>query len=242
MINLDNFSSYFVANWKLNGNFKFIDDYIEQLRLPEDKTKCIVICPTSIHLEYMRHKKNNFYLGAQNVSQHLKGPFTGEISCNSLGELNIDFCIVGHSERRQNFNESNEDVNLKSNELIKENIVPIICIGETLKEKESGKTNDTLARQLEEGIPDSSNGKNTIIAYEPVWAIGSGLTPTFEEIDKTHDFIKNYNSKFSNYKILYGGSVKASNAKEITSLSNVNGALIGGASLMVDEFRMIIQD
>ena len=121
MINLDNFSSYFVANWKLNGNFKFIDDYIEQLKLPEDETKCIVICPTSIHLEYILHRNNNFYLGAQNVSQHLKGPFTGEISCNSLRELNIDFCIVGHSERRQNFKETNEDVNLKSNELIKNN-------------------------------------------------------------------------------------------------------------------------
>ena len=242
MINLDNFSSYFVANWKLNGNFEFIDNFIDQLVIPKDKSKCIVICPTSIHLHYMRLKKNNFLLGAQNVSQYENGAYTGEISPISLRELNIDFCIIGHSERRQIFKENNKDVNLKSYQLIKNEIVPIICIGETLEEKEKGKTNDVLVSQLKEGVPETSTSKNTIIAYEPVWAIGTGFTPTLDEINKTHEFIKNHNEKFKNYKILYGGSVKASNAKEITFLQNVDGVLIGGASLKTDEFAKIIKD
>ena len=242
MIEINNFSSFFVANWKLNGDFKFIDQFIDNLKLPNDKSKCVVICPTSIHLDYLRHKKNNFYVGAQNVSEHVEGAYTGEISCNALLDLNIDFCIIGHSERRHTFYETNNNVSLKSSRVIEYKIVPIICIGETLEEKESHKTNDVLSKQLKESIPINSNSNNTIIAYEPVWAIGTGLTPTLEEINKTHDFIKNHNSKFINYKILYGGSVKSNNAKEIVSLSNVDGALIGGASLKYDDFTKIIED
>ncbi|MDC0625035.1 triose-phosphate isomerase [Alphaproteobacteria bacterium] len=242
MIEINSFSSFFVANWKLNGDFKFIDQFIDNLKLPSDNSKCVVICPTSIHLDYMKQKKNNFYVGAQNVSEHAEGAYTGEISCNALSELNIDFCIIGHSERRHKFNETNNNVSLKSSRVIEYKIIPIICIGETLEEKESRKTNDILSKQLKDSIPINSNSDNTIIAYEPVWAIGTGLTPTLEEINKTHEFIKNYNSKFVNYKILYGGSVKSNNAKEIVSLSNVDGALIGGSSLKYDDFTKIIED
>ncbi len=242
MIKLNTFSSFFVANWKLNGDFKFIDEFINAIKIPDDETKCVVICPTSIHLNYIKHKRKNFYVGAQNVSQYKEGAYTGEISCTALSDLKIEFCIVGHSERRQIFNETNDDVNSKLFQLIDNDIVPIICIGETLEEKENGKTNEVLANQLFEGIPNSSNANNTIIAYEPIWAIGTGLTPTFEEINNTHEFIKNHNAKFSNYKVLYGGSVKSKNAKEIITLSNVDGALIGGASLKPDEFTKIIED
>jgi len=242
MIKINIFSSFFIANWKLNGDFKFINEFIGNLKLPNDINKCVVICPTAIHLDYLRHKKNNFYLGAQNVSEHKEGAYTGEISCNALADLNIEFCILGHSERRQIFQETNNDVCLKASRVIEYKIIPIVCIGETLEEKDKGKTNEVLSKQLKESIPLSSNSDNTIIAYEPVWAIGTGLTPTLEEINKTHEFIKNHNSKFSNYKILYGGSVKANNAKEIVSLSNVDGALIGGASLKFDDFAKIIAD
>ena len=242
MIKINSFSSFFVANWKLNGDFKFIDQFIDNLKTPKENDKCVVICPTSIHLDYLRRKKNNLFVGAQNVSEHKEGAYTGEISCKALSDLNIDFCILGHSERRQLFNETNADVCLKSSRIIEYKIVPIVCIGETLEEKENAKTNDVLSMQLQESIPLSSNSENTIIAYEPVWAIGTGLTPTLDEINKTHEFIKNHNSKFANYKILYGGSVKASNAKEIVSLSNVDGALIGGASLKSDDFSKIIAD
>ena len=242
MINLDNFSSFFIANWKLNGNFEFIDRFIRGLEMPDDIYKCVVVCPTSIHLDYISHKKKNFYIGAQNISQHNEGPFTGEISCHSLSDLSIDFCIVGHSERRQIFYENNTDINLKTQNLISKKIIPIVCIGETLEEKEKGKTNEVLQKQLQEGISLFSKSNNTLIAYEPIWAIGTGLTPSYKEINLTHDFIRNHEKRFKNFKILYGGSVNASNAKEILSLSNVDGVLVGGASLKSDEFSNIIKD
>ena len=242
MLKLSNFSSFFVANWKLNGNLQFIDQFISNISLPNANSKCVVICPTAIHLDYLSKNKNGFYLGAQNVSEHEEGAYTGEISVRSLIETNVNFCIVGHSERRQIFKEKDQDIHLKSERLIANNVIPIICIGETLEQKEKGITNTVLEEQLMNSIPSSSTFENTIIAYEPVWAIGTGLTPTIEEIDETHRFIRDHNDKFNKYKILYGGSVKASNAKEITHLANVDGALIGGASLKSEEFTKIIQD
>ena len=242
MLKLSNFSSFFVANWKLNGNLQFIDQFISNISLPNNNSKCVVICPTAIHLDYLSKNKNGFYVGAQNVSEHEEGAYTGEISVRSLIETNVDFCIVGHSERRQIFKEKDQDINLKSQRLVANNVIPIICIGETLEQKEKGITNTVLEEQLMNSIPSSSTFENTIIAYEPVWAIGTGLTPTIDEIDETHRFIRSHNDKFNKYKILYGGSVKASNAKEITHLANVDGALIGGASLKSEEFTKIIQD
>ena len=242
MIKLSDFSSFFVANWKLNGNFQFIDEFINNLSLPKDNSKCVVICPTAIHLDYMSKNKNGFYVGAQNVSEHKEGAYTGEISVHSLSDLNVNFCIIGHSERRQIFKEKNEEINLKSERLIRNCVIPIICIGETLEQKEKGITKKVLEEQLMNSVPSSSNFENTIIAYEPVWAIGTGLTPTIEEIDETHRYIREHNDKLNKYKILYGGSVKASNAKEITGLPNVDGALIGGASLKPQEFSMILAD
>ena len=242
MLKLSNFSSFFVANWKLNGNLQFIDQFISNISLPNANSKCVVICPTAIHLDYLSKNKNGFYVGAQNVSEHEEGAYTGEISVRSLVETNVNFCIVGHSERRQIFKEKDQDINLKSERLIANNVIPIICIGETLEQKEKEITNTVLKEQLMNSIPSSSTFENTIIAYEPVWAIGTGLTPTIEEIDETHRFIRDHNDKFNKYKILYGGSVKASNAREITDLASVDGALIGGASLKSEEFTKIIQD
>ena len=242
MLKLSNFSSFFVANWKLNGNLQFIDQFLTNLSLPNANSKCVVICPTAIYLDYLSKNKNSFYVGAQNVSEHEEGAYTGDISVRSLVETNVNFCIVGHSERRQIFKEKDQDINLKSERLIANNVIPIICIGETLEQKEKGITNTVLEEQLMNSIPSSSTFENTIIAYEPVWAIGTGLTPTIDEIDETHRFIRSHNDKFNKYKILYGGSVKASNAKEITHLANVDGALIGGASLKSEEFTKIIQD
>jgi len=242
MIKLSDFSSFFVANWKLNGNFQFIDEFINNLSLPKDNSKCVVICPTAVHLDYMSKNKNGFYVGAQNVSEHKEGAYTGEISVHSLSDLNVNFCIIGHSERRLIFKEKNEAINLKSEKLIGNGLIPIICIGETLEQKEKGITKKVLEEQLMNSVPRSSNFENTIIAYEPVWAIGTGLTPTIEDIDETHRYIREHNDKLNKYKILYGGSVKASNAKEITGLPNVDGALIGGASLKSEAFSMILED
>ncbi len=242
MINLDDFSSFYVANWKLNGDFEFIDNFLKDLKTPKDKKKCVVICPTSIHLDYLSKKAVDVFIGAQNISSHYEGSYTGEISAKALKELQISFCIIGHSERRQYYKEINQEINLKAATLVKNQITPILCIGETLEEKKNGLTKEILKKQLLESINSSCNKKNTIIAYEPVWAIGTGLTPDLKEIDEVHEFIRSCDSSFVNFSILYGGSVKSNNSKEIISLPNVNGALIGGASLKSGEFSEIIKD
>jgi len=157
-----------------------------------------------------------------------------------MRDNNIDFCLVGHSERRQYFAETNNNVNIKSSNLIEENIIPVICIGETLEQKEKNLTEEILSTQIKDSIPNLANHQNTLIAYEPVWAIGTGLTPTLDEINQVHELIKNFDTKFRNFRVLYGGSVKSSNSNEITELSQVDGCLIGGASLKVDEFNTII--
>ena len=238
MINLDKYPSIFIANWKLNGNYSFLKDYYQKLNVNSDN--CTIICSPSIYLKSLKGNNKNLFCGAQDVSSYKEGAYTGELSASMLSDNNIDFCLVGHSERRQYFAESNDNVNTKSSNLIKENIIPVICIGETLKQKENSLTEEILSEQIKDSIPNSANHLNALIAYEPVWAIGTGLTPTLDEINQVHELIKNFDTRFSNFKVLYGGSVKSSNSKEITNLSHVDGCLIGGASLKVDEFNTII--
>ena len=238
MVNLSDFSSFFIANWKLNGNKSFITEYIKKLQTNTEN--CLVICPPTIYLNFIKIKYKNLFIGSQDVSIYNEGAYTGEVSVNMLVDNDIKFTIVGHSERRSYFNETNKNILIKSDKLIEKNIIPIICIGETLEQKEKNLTKEILSRQLDECIPTTSNYKNSLIAYEPIWAIGSGLTPTIEQIDEVHSFIKNYDNKYNNFKILYGGSVKSSNSKQITKLENVSGCLIGGASLNIDEFNKII--
>ena len=238
MVNLDKYSSIFIANWKLNGNSSFLKDYYEKLKV--NSNNCTVICSPSIYLRSLKRNNINLFSGAQDVSFYKEGAFTGELSASMLKDNNIDFCLVGHSERRQNFAETNDNVNIKSSNLIEESIIPVICIGETLEQKENNLTEEILSKQIKYSVPNSANHLNTLIAYEPVWAIGTGLTPTLDEINQVHQLIKNFDTKFRNFKVLYGGSVKSSNSKEITELSHVNGCLIGGSSLKVDEFNTII--
>ena len=238
MVNLDKYSSIFIANWKLNGNFSFLKDYYVKLKV--NPNNCTIICPPAIYLNYHKIDKENLFFGAQDVSSFKKGAFTGELSASMLNDNNIRFCLVGHSERRQFFAETNDSVKIKCKNLIEENIIPVICIGETLEQKEKNLTEEILTSQIKESIPNLANYQNALIAYEPVWAIGTGLTPTLDEINQVHKLIKNLGQKFINFKVLYGGSVKPSNAKEITELNDVDGCLIGGASLKVDEFNTII--
>tara|TARA_Y100001970_G_C14180741_1_gene829694 strand:+ start:555 stop:1280 length:726 start_codon:yes stop_codon:yes gene_type:complete len=240
MLNLSQFSSFFIANWKLNGNLSFIKEYIHSLNKNSSNTNCVVICPPAIYLNNFKDNTNHFYLGAQDISKFEKGAFTGEISAKSLTDFGVNFCIVGHSERRHYFNENDELVKEKALKLLENEIIPIICVGETLEEKKNNKTIDVITNQILNGIPPESNDKNTIIAYEPVWAIGSGLTPSIDEIDIVHKSIRDINKNINNYKIIYGGSVNSKNSKDIISLSNVDGALIGGASLKIDDFNNII--
>tara|TARA_E500000178_G_scaffold233790_1_gene230252 strand:+ start:235 stop:954 length:720 start_codon:yes stop_codon:yes gene_type:complete len=238
MVNLDKYFSIFIANWKLNGNPLFLKDYYEKLKL--NSNNCTIICPPSIYLKSIKGNNENLFCGAQNVSSYKEGAYTGELSASMLKDNNIDFCLVGHSERRQYFAETNEIVNIKSSNLIEENIIPVICIGETLEQKENNLTEEILSTQIKDSIPNAANHQNVLIAYEPVWAIGTGLTPTLAEINQVHELIKNFDQKFINFKVLYGGSVKSSNSKQITELNHVDGCLIGGASLKVDEFNTII--
>ena len=238
MINFDNFSSIFIANWKLNGDIQFIKEYYQKL-IPSNNN-CVVVCPPNIFLNQLKTNHSTLFSGAQDVSIYNEGAYTGEISAAMLNDNNIKFCIVGHSERRQHFNESNKAVNLKSINLIKNKIIPVVCIGETLEEKEKKITKDVLLNQINESIPAISNNQNTIIAYEPIWAIGTGLTPTLDDIDEVHSYIRNIDKKFNKFKILYGGSVKSSNSADINQIKNVDGCLIGGASLKVNEFNTII--
>ena len=238
MINLSNFSSIFIANWKLNGNIEFIREYYQKL-LPNSKN-CTVVCSPSIFLNRLKYNSNNLFIGAQDVSIYNEGAFTGEISAKMLSNENVSFCLVGHSERRQYFHDKNEIINKKSINLIENKIIPVICVGETLKEKENKLTKNVLVKQIEESVPEISNFDNTIIAYEPIWAIGTGLTPSLDEIEEVHSFIKNINEKYNNFRVLYGGSVKAANSADINNLQNVDGCLVGGASLKVNEFNKII--
>ena len=238
MIKLSDFSSIFIANWKLNGNSSFLKDYYEKLKV--NSNNCTIICSSSIYLKSLTANNANLFCGAQDVSAFKEGAYTGELSASMLKDNNIDFCLVGHSERRQYFSETNDNIKIKSSNLIEENIIPVICIGETLEQKEKSLTEEILSTQIKECVPNLANHQNTLIAYEPVWAIGTGLTPTLDEINQVHELIKNLNQKFINFKVLYGGSVKSSNSKEITKLSQVDGCLIGGASLIVDEFNKII--
>tara|TARA_B100000073_G_C23546655_1_gene498397 strand:- start:27 stop:746 length:720 start_codon:yes stop_codon:yes gene_type:complete len=238
MLNLKNFSAFFIANWKLNGNLAFIKAYFDELKV--NRANCVVICPPSLYLNKMNNNKENLFSGAQDVSRYNKGAYTGEFSAEMLRDLDVSFCIVGHSERRQNFNEDNITINIKVSNLIKNEIIPIICIGETLDQKKNNETIDVLKKQILDGIPDISSDQNTIIAYEPIWAIGTGLTPTLDEINMVHNAIKNIDSKLNNYRVLYGGSVNSSNSKKITELKSVAGCLIGGSSLKIDEFNNII--
>ena len=240
MIDLSHFSSFFVANWKLISSFEFINNFISSLNIDKSTKMCVAICAPYIYLNYLDVKRNDFYLGAQDCSCFEEGAYTGEVSAKMLNEVGVNFCIVCHSERRQYFNESNIIVKQKAIRLIENNIIPIICIGETLEEKNNNNTQNVLKNQLEESVPESSNQFNTIIAYEPIWAIGTGLTPSLEEIENAHRYIKNLSEKFFNFKIIYGGSVNSKNSKLISKIDIVNGALIGGASLKINEFKQII--
>ena len=238
MVNLDKYSTIFIANWKLNGNSLFLNEYYENLKV--NSNNCTIICSPSIYLNSLKRNKENLFSGAQDVSYYKEGAYTGELSASMLKDNNIDFCLVGHSERRQYFAETNKNVNIKSSNLIEQNIIPVICIGETLEQKEKKLTTEILSTQIKDSVPSLATHHNALIAYEPVWAIGTGLTPTLDEINQVHELIKNFDQKFINFKVLYGGSVKPSNAKEIIELSHVDGCLIGGASLKVNEFNKII--
>ena len=203
----------------------------------------VVICPSALYMPAVRHTSattDYITFGAQDCSAHDKGAFTGEISAEMLKESGCSYVIVGHSERRQYHYESDQNVAAKAKKAHENKLTAIICVGETESQRDAGQEEDVIRDQLLNSLPGTAHSNNTIIAYEPIWAIGTGKTASPEDVRKMHDFIrKTLRTKYSDaeeFPILYGGSVKPDNAHALFSIDNVNGALIGGASLQAESF------
>jgi triosephosphate isomerase len=180
-------------------------------------------------------------IGGQDCHAEASGAFTGDISAEMLADLGAKAVIVGHSERRTLHNETDAAVRAKAQAAWRAGLTAIVCIGETRAEREAGKTLDVLGRQIDGSLPDGVTGSNVVVAYEPVWAIGTGLTPTSADVAQAHEFIRKriaerHGAAADAVRILYGGSVKPSNAKELMAVANVDGALVGGASLKAEDF------
>jgi triosephosphate isomerase (TIM) len=243
------------GNWKMNKSFEEADNLIyEILDLLEENGKSeqvdVILCPPFIYLELAGDitEDSPVFVGAQNVSQYENGAYTGEISASMLRSMHIDFAIIGHSERRKYFKETDEELLAKAVTALKHDIAPIFCCGELLEERNAGKHFDVVKKQLEKTIfkLDPEDFARVIIAYEPVWAIGTGVNATSEQVQEMHFFIreliwKKFGAEAAADKtILYGGSCNAKNAKELFSMPDVDGGLIGGASLKAEEFVQIV--
>ncbi|MBO6117973.1 MAG: triose-phosphate isomerase [Bacteroidales bacterium] len=238
------------GNWKMNKLFPQADDLIngiaEELRNYDTADVDVIVCPPFPYLELVSDvsEDGDFFTGAQNVSKFENGAYTGEVSASMLKSLGVDYCIVGHSERRKYFKETNQDVSQKIDRLLQEDITPIMCVGESLDERESGRYLDVIRNQVEEGIfhLSADDMQRCVIAYEPVWAIGTGQTATKEQAQEVHAFIRKlicdkYNDDVAQeVSILYGGSCNPSNARDLFAMEDIDGGLIGGASLKSKDF------
>ena len=235
------------GNWKLNCNIEEAKHLSSRIieSLDSKKLNCeVAIFPSYICLDSVNKtiKKTVISLGSQDCSVHKSGAYTGDISANMLFDTGCTYVIVGHSERRLGKLESNNDILSKANNALESNLIPIICVGENAKDREDGRALEVIKKQLDESVPKNSNKNNCILAYEPIWAIGSGKIPDNSSINEMLNMIKGWlsNNKIDNsINILYGGSVNKSNAKEIFSCINLGGLLIGGVSLKPEEFSEI---
>ena len=238
------------GNWKMNKTVSESVEFIEELKKEElDKEVERVVCAPLISLERLSIASKNtaIKLGAQNVSQYDNGAYTGEISTSMLKDLNMEYVILGHSERRQYFLETNEVINQKVQKVLSSKMTPILCVGETLEERESGKMNDVIATQIKEGLANLSfeQAKGVVVAYEPIWAIGTGKTATSDQANEMAMFIRKqlrelFQDVAEDISILYGGSVKPNNIKDIMVQTDIDGALVGGAALKVDSFVELV--
>ena len=233
------------GNWKMNMTGteakKFLKKIVDKINTNK---KEIVLCVPSIDIPIVNNiiKNTKIKLGAENFYFENRGAYTGEISAEMLLDQKVSYVIIGHSERRQIFKETNKMINKKVIKAVEENLIPIICCGETLKQREKGETLSHIKKQIEDAYKgvDEKYVKKTIIAYEPIWAIGTGKTATADEAEDVCSYIRKliknlYDEKISQeIRILYGGSVNKNNAKEIFSKENIDGGLIGGASIKED--------
>ncbi|MBT6119838.1 triose-phosphate isomerase [bacterium] len=244
------------ANWKMNKTIKESQLFMQKFLFDYTPISCdIVICPPVTALSSVgsiisgSSYSSSIKLGTQNCHWEEKGAYTGEVSLPMLKEFSVNSVIIGHSERRQYFSETNQTVNKKLKAIYSQNLRPIFCIGESLEQREAGNTFTVLSTQLNEGLDDISitSGEDIVIAYEPIWAIGTGNVATPKQIQAVHSFIRETLSVLfspsiaSAIRIQYGGSVKPSNIESIMQLKDVDGALVGGASLEPDDFMSLIQ-
>ena len=234
------------GNWKMNKlpseGRSFINE-VTNLVL-DIKSVSVIFAPPFTGL-FEVQVKSPFHIAAQNCHWEDSGALTGEISVSMIKDCGVEYVIVGHSERRHIFGEKNEWVNKKAKALLENGVSPILCVGETIAQRESGETESVLKDQLEKGLDSISDVRNCIIAYEPVWAIGTGLTATNEQVEIAHQFIREViGNKYGNgdgTHILYGGSVNSGNAESLIQTEGVDGFLIGGASLDAGSFASIIK-
>ena len=239
------------GNWKMNKNRDEAKALIDALKPLVTEADCdVVVCPPFVDLccAAKHLKESNIKLGSQNIHWAAQGAYTGEISADMLKNIGVEYAIIGHSERRQYFGETDESVNLRTQAALEAGIIPIVCVGETLEQREAGITDTFLAGQvhaLYRGIPEEQ-AKNIIIAYEPIWAIGTGRTASNEEANRTIGAIRKviaelYGIEFAqNARILYGGSMNAKNAAGLKAMPEIDGGLIGGASLVAEDFAKVV--
>ncbi len=240
-------SKIIVANWKMNGNSAFMEDYIQsfnELSKNNSLKNEVVICPPHLYLDRLRNllssMDSHVKIGAQDCSEHNCGAYTGDNSASMLQDLGVQYVIIGHSERRRHYYETNKTLTSKIYNVVSNGLVPILCIGETLQHKEDGHTQQVLAEQL--SILRDCKLDDIIIAYEPVWAIGTGKVAEVQDIVPICKYIYGLLEKYGykGTKVLYGGSVNEHNSARILALDKVDGLLVGGASLQASSFCSII--
>ena len=239
------------GNWKMNKTIAEALDFAKQLEgsaLSPDVDA--VICAPYLSLQSLVEvlRPSAIKVGAQNLHFEDAGAFTGEVSAQMLREIGVDYVIIGHSERRQYFGETDETVNKKLIKALASELIPILCVGESLEERETGKTNDVIEGQIKKGLQNISAEEieRVVIAYEPIWAIGTGKTATSEQANEVCVFIRKILAELfgttasERVRIQYGGSVKPSNIKEIMEQSDIDGALVGGASLIAEDYLQLV--
>lgn len=235
------------GNWKMNGTGASLAE-IDALAKAHTNPRCdVLICPPATLLSRLADMTSGTAIkaGGQDCHAASSGAHTGDISAEMIADAGGSHVIVGHSERRADHGETDADIAAKTAAVWNAGLIAVICVGETLAEREAGQTIDIVAGQLAGSVPDGANGDNTVVAYEPVWAIGTGKVPTLDEIAAVHgDIRRRLKARFGDagedIPILYGGSVKPSNADDIFGVADVDGALVGGASLKAEDFGGII--
>ncbi|MCR1897615.1 triose-phosphate isomerase [Irregularibacter muris] len=240
------------GNWKMNKTSKEAKDLVEKLiSLIEEPEVDVVLCPSYLALDTVKNLTKNtpIGVGAQNMHYEESGAYTGEVSAEMLKELGVDYVIIGHSERRQYYNETDESVNKKTIKALKTKLVPIVCVGETLEEREKDLAKEVVTVQVEKALAGLSGEEiaSLVIAYEPIWAIGTGKTASSEDANEVCGWIREKVQEIADentaeqVRIQYGGSVKPSNIKELMQKPHIDGALVGGASLKAEDFAALIK-